>query len=58
MSIDAPMPMAVVGVGYFGRFHAEKISQLPNAKLIAVADIDAKRATEMGELFGVSAVTD
>ncbi len=58
MSIDAPISMAVVGVGYFGRFHAEKISQLPNAKLIAVADIDAKRATEMGNLFGVDAVTD
>jgi len=58
VSIDAPISMAVVGVGYFGRFHAEKISQLPSAKLIAVADIDAKRASEMGSLFGVDAVTD
>ncbi len=58
MSIDAPISMAVVGVGYFGRFHAEKISQLPHAKLIAVADIVAKRATKIGKLFGVDAVTD
>ena len=56
--MDAPISMAVVGVGYFGRFHAEKISRLPRAKLVAVADIDAKRASEMGNLFGVDAVTD
>jgi predicted dehydrogenase len=56
--MDTPVSMPVAGVGYFGRFHAEKISRLPNARLAAVADIDAKRATEMGNLFGVDAVTD
>ncbi len=56
--MDAPISMAVVGVGYFSRIHAEKISRLPRAKLAAVADIDAKRAAEMGNLFGVDAVTD
>lgn len=56
--MDAPISMAVVGVGYFGRIHAEKISQLPRAKLAAVVDIDAKRAAEIGNLFGVDAVTD
>ncbi len=56
--MDTPISMAVVGVGYFGRFHAEKISQLPRAKLVAVADTDAKRAAETGNLFGVDAVTD
>ncbi len=56
--MDTPILMAVVGVGYFGRIHAEKISRLPSAKLVAVADIDAKRAAEMGDLFGVDSVTD
>ena len=56
--MDVPISMAVVGVGYFGRIHAEKISRLPRAKLAAVADIDARRATEMGNLFGVDAATD
>ena len=46
--MDAPISMAVVGVGYFGRIHAEKISRLPNAALAAVVDIDAKRAAEVG----------
>jgi predicted dehydrogenase len=56
--MDAPISMAVVGVGYFGRIHAEKISRLPRAKLAAVVDIDAKRAAEVGNLFDVDAVTD
>lgn len=56
--MDVPISVAVVGVGNFGRFHAEMISQRPNAKLIAVADINTKRATEMGNLFSVDAVTD
>lgn len=56
--MDAPISMAVVGVGYFGRIHAEKISRLPQARLAAVADVDAKRAAEIGSQFGVDAVTD
>lgn len=50
--------MAVVGVGHFGRFHAEKIRQLPRAKLVAVADIDAGRAAEASRAFDVEAVSD
>lgn len=56
--MDAPISMAVVGVGYFGCIHAEKISRLPGAKLTAVVDVDAKRAAEVGHRFGVDAVTD
>jgi predicted dehydrogenase len=50
--------MAVVGVGHFGRFHAEKIRQLPRAKLVAVADIDKGRAAEASLAFDVEAVGD
>lgn len=56
--MDAPISMAVIGIGHFGKIHAEKISQLPRANLTAVADVDAKRAAELGNLFGVEAVTD
>lgn len=31
---------AVVGVGYLGRFHAEKFAQFPEADLVAVVDVD------------------
>ena len=33
---------AVIGVGYLGRFHAEKYATLPNAQLIGICDIDSE----------------
>ncbi len=44
--------VAVVGVGYLGRFHALKYAAHPNVDLVAVADVDEDRcravATEVG----------
>ena len=50
--------MAVVGVGYFGSLHAEKIARLAGAKLIAVADRNLSRAEELGTQFGVRFAVD
>jgi predicted dehydrogenase len=42
---------AVIGVGYLGRFHAQKYAALPNSQLIGVADpSEANRARVAGEL--------
>ena len=49
---------AVIGVGHFGKFHAEKLARLEGSELIAVADTDAERAREIGERFGVDATAD
>jgi predicted dehydrogenase len=49
---------AVVGVGYLGRFHAEKYASSAKATLIGVADIDKARATEIAASVGVEAFTD
>src|SRR5207247_1547738 len=35
---------AVVGVGYLGRFHAEKYAAHPGAELVGVVDVDPGRA--------------
>src|SRR5512137_2199387 len=48
----------VVGVGYLGKFHAEKYAQLPGAELIGVADIDPGRAREIAARFQVPAYAD
>ena len=48
----------VVGVGYLGKFHAEKYAQLPEAELVGVADIDSGRAREIAARFQVPAYTD
>jgi predicted dehydrogenase len=48
----------VVGVGYLGKFHAEKYAQLPGAELVGVADIDPGRAREIAARFQVPAYAD
>jgi predicted dehydrogenase len=50
--------VAVVGVGYLGKFHAEKYSMLPNADLVAVVDIDREKTDECARKFGTSGYTD
>lgn len=49
---------AVVGVGYLGKYHAEKYAASPKAKLVAVVDSDPKRAEEVAALVGVDAFSD
>ncbi len=39
--------VGVIGVGYLGRFHAQKYAQLADATLIGVFDLDAERATSV-----------
>jgi predicted dehydrogenase len=41
--------VGVVGVGYFGQFHAEKYARMEGAELAGVADIDPSRAKEVAE---------
>jgi predicted dehydrogenase len=50
--------VGVIGVGYLGKFHAEKYAASPKAQLVAVADIDGARAKEIGASVGVEAVAD
>jgi predicted dehydrogenase len=49
---------AVVGVGYLGKFHAEKYAASPKCKLVAVVDIDEARGREVGESLGAPVLTD
>ena len=47
---------AVIGVGYLGRFHAQKYAGLKNAELVAVCDLDEARAIEVAHQLGTKAV--
>jgi predicted dehydrogenase len=52
------MRTAVIGVGYLGRFHAQKYASLKNSELVGVADpVAAARDTVSAEL-GVTAYAD
>ena len=50
--------IAVIGVGYMGRFHAEKFAASAAAELVAVADADAARAAEIAGALGCGHATD
>lgn len=57
-SSDASLRTAVVGVGYLGRFHAQKYAQLPGSQLVAVVDASADAAAKVGAELGVEALGD
>jgi len=49
---------AVIGVGYMGRFHAEKLAASTSAELVAVADANEARAKEIAAALGCAHETD
>ncbi len=49
---------AVIGVGYLGKFHADKYAALPNCELVAVVDANAETANAIASKHGVQALTD
>lgn len=49
---------AVVGTGYLGRFHAQKLASLPEAELIGVCDIDGDTVKKVSQELQVPAFTD
>jgi predicted dehydrogenase len=49
---------AVFGVGYMGRFHAEKFAASSDAALVAVADANAGRAAEIAGALGCAHAAD
>jgi predicted dehydrogenase len=58
MSDSKSLRTAVIGVGYLGRFHAQKYRQLEGSDLVAVVDANAESARKVAEELGVAAVTD
>ncbi|MBM4298445.1 MAG: Gfo/Idh/MocA family oxidoreductase, partial [Deltaproteobacteria bacterium] len=55
---NSGIKVGVVGVGYLGKFHAEKYAASAKAELVAVADIDGARADEIGASVGVESTSD
>lgn len=53
-----PLRTAVIGVGYLGRFHAQKYAALADAELVAVVDRDPERARAVAAEVGARALTD
>jgi len=49
---------AVVGVGYLGKFHAEKYAKMENVELVGVVDSDKTQAEQIAGKVGTSAFND
>jgi len=49
---------AVIGVGYVGKYHAEKYMALPDFNLAAVVDTDPDLAKRIASKYGCAALTD
>ena len=44
---------AVIGVGYLGRFHAQKLASLPESELIGVVDINPEQGQKVSDELDV-----
>lgn len=55
---SAELKSAVIGVGYLGRFHAEKYFRSDATELVAVVDIEEKNAREVARKWKAHALTD
>jgi len=53
-----PVRTAVIGVGYLGRFHAQKYASLPESQLVAVADSEPEARARVAAETGCTAVAD
>jgi predicted dehydrogenase len=53
-----PIRTAVIGVGYLGRFHAQKYAQIAGSQLVAVVDASAESAGKVGTELGVPGLQD
>ncbi|MCW8877697.1 MAG: Gfo/Idh/MocA family oxidoreductase [Kangiellaceae bacterium] len=49
---------AVIGVGYLGKFHAQKYAALENSELVAVVDADQETANTIAAEHQVEGLTD
>ncbi|HEY0941245.1 MAG TPA: Gfo/Idh/MocA family oxidoreductase [Steroidobacter sp.] len=53
-----PLRTAVIGVGYLGRFHAQKYAQVEGSTLVAVVDANAEACAKVAAELGTRAVHD
>jgi predicted dehydrogenase len=55
---DPAIPVGVVGVGYLGKFHAEKYAASKKALLVGVVDTNPQRLGEVAGRVGVESFSD
>jgi predicted dehydrogenase len=53
--METPMPgIAIIGCGMIARFHARALSDIPNTRIVALADSDLPRARKLADELGLA----
>jgi predicted dehydrogenase len=58
MAEVAPVGIGLVGAGAFGEFCLQAFAEMPEVRIVAVADVDKQRAERMAARFGAKACGD
>lgn len=53
--MSSRIPVAVIGTGHMGRHHVRVYSELPDAELVGIVDLDLARAQELATQFKTQA---
>lgn len=56
--MNKKIKVGVIGVGYLGRFHAQKYAAMDDVELVGVADVDRERAESVAAECSTSPYTD
>ncbi len=52
------LKVGVIGVGYLGKFHAQKYARMEDVELVGVADADEQTAAAVAQQYNTNAYTD
>ncbi len=55
---DRKLRTGVIGVGYLGKFHAEKYAAMSDVELVGVVDVDRQRARSVADRLSTEAFDD
>jgi len=58
MVVAQKIPVAVIGVGYLGQWHARKLAAMDNVRLVAVVDTETCRCDGLASELGCEAIED
>jgi len=58
LSPNEKVPIAVIGVGYLGQWHARKLAAMDTAELVAVVDTESFRCNGLAKELGCRSVGD
>ncbi len=56
--MQTPLKVGVIGVGYLGRYHADKYAALPETELVGVADLSWERSREVARALNTQSFAD